>query len=468
MRSSKSQSLLTGPSSYSRLFQPSAIMLSCLTGATIISALLLMDSVISITALVAFSALICTIAILLKMNANLLAERDGLLHFEETLEAITDIYWQWDLSTGQFQYNGIMASLLGYEDRKPSDGFWKEIIHPVDRPLQKYHLLRHLNDESIPYYCEYRFLDNNQEYQWFAGKGRVVRRDSNQRPLLMVGSVEHIQPRKDMEQSLIHAHKMEALGQLTGGIAHDFNNIMGTVMGYAELSMETDSPTKMQQYAGQIHQAGTRARNVVRQLLDFSRTSKGEIETVDLQKEMEDSILMVQSTLPSTIEISSHWPEQACMARLDPNQLQRVLLNLCINARDAMSGTGSMELSLASKEIESTRCASCQKMFSGRFSSITVADTGAGIQPSSAPKLFEPFFTTKAFGEGTGMGLSVVHGIIHDAGGHIALESEAGVGTRFHLLLPTAIDDAEDKANEAEALVDGAEALAVSEVKLTN
>ena len=424
------------------------MMLVAITAVIIGSALVLMQSITSTSAVVAFCLLIGASAVLFKVCGSLLIEKQDLLHFEETLDAITDIYWQWDLRNGEFQYNGNMAALLGYEDRKPSDGFWKEIIHPVDRPLQKYHLLRHLNDESIPYYCEYRFLDKDLEYQWFAGRGKVVRRDPNGYPLLMVGSVEHIQPRKDMEQSLIHAHKMEALGQLTGGIAHDFNNILGTVMGYAELSMETGSPTKMQEYAEQIHLAGNRARNVVRQLLDFSRTSKGDIEVVNLRQEMEDSLLMIDSTLPSTIEISSTWPDQDCLAKLDPNQLQRVLLNLCINARDAMDGTGQMRLSLSSVAVENGRCASCQKEYSGQFSVISVTDSGAGMDAKTEHKLFEPFFTTKAFGEGTGMGLSVVHGIIHESGGHIALSSEPGIGTEFSLFLPvlSAIDETDHSA----------------------
>lgn len=356
--------------------------------------------------------------------------------FEETLDALTDIYWQWDLQTGEFQYNGIMSELLGYEDRKPSDGFWKEIIHPVDRPLQKYHLLRHLKDETIPYYCEYRFLDRNQEYQWFAGRGKVVRRDHHQRPLLMIGSVEHIQPRKDMEQNLIHAHKMEALGQLTGGIAHDFNNILATVLGYAELSLDANSPAKMQEYAEQIHIAGSRARNVVRQLLDFSRSSKGEANAVDLKHEIEDSILMVRSTMPATVEIHSHWPESPCFSVLDPNQLQRVLLNLCINARDAMAGNGQMTITLATDTIEQKICASCQQEFSGKHNRLTVSDTGSGVQDHLKNKLFEPFFTTKPFGEGTGMGLSVVHGIVHECGGHISMSSDGDTGTDVSLYFP--------------------------------
>lgn len=415
--------------------RPSLIMLLCLGVCGASGLVLLLSEPGETIAWVAFGLLTLSLAALIRFTFLLYQQSHRVLQFEDTIEAITDIYWQWDLKTGAFQYSGKMAELLGYDDRKPTDGFWKEIIHPLDRPMQKYQLLRHLADEAIPYYCEYRFLDCNQEYQWFAGRGKVVRRDKDQQPILMVGSIEHIQPRKDMEQSLIHSHKMEALGQLTGGIAHDFNNIMGTVLGYAELSIDSSSPAKMQEYASHIHAAGSRARNVVRQLLDFSRRSQGEETTVDLCEEIETALVMIRSTLPSTIEINHQLVDTPHYATLDSNQLQRVLLNLCINARDAMNQKGTLTLSLG-KQDASEYCASCQQKFSGAYHVLTVGDSGQGLDQQMQARLFEPFFTTKPFGEGTGMGLSVVHGIVHEFGGHIIVDSEPGVGTSFSIYLP--------------------------------
>lgn len=410
-------------------------MIGTLLVAALTGVVLLASEPMSVTAIVAFLFLVTSLLGLSRFISVLNAQNKRVLQFEDTIEAITDIYWQWDLKTGAFEYSGKMAELLGYDDRKPTDGFWKEIIHPVDRPLQKYQLLRHLADETVPYYCEYRFLDGNQEYQWFAGRGKVVSRDEDNQPILMVGSIEHIQPRKDMEQTLIHSHKMEALGQLTGGIAHDFNNILGTVLGYAELSMDSGSPEKMQEYAGHIHAAGSRARNVVRQLLDFSRKSKGDEVTVDLIGEIETALVMVRSTLPSAIEVKADLPDEPAYTTLDPNQLQRVLLNLCINARDAMENRGTLGLELTT-EHASELCTSCQNEFAGHYQVLTVSDTGAGLDQQIQSRLFEPFFTTKPFGEGTGMGLSVVHGLIHDCDGHIVIRSEPGAGTRVSLYLP--------------------------------
>lgn len=422
--------------------RPSLIMLLCLGVCGASGLLLFVSDAGSGMAWLGFGLLIISLAALVRFTFILYQQSSRVLQFEDTIEAITDIYWQWDLKTGAFQYSGKMAELLGYDDRKPTDGFWKEVIHPLDRPLQKYQLLRHLADEAIPYYCEYRFLDCNQQYQWFAGRGKVVRRDKDQQPVLMVGSLEHIQPRKDMEQSLIHSHKMEALGQLTGGIAHDFNNIMGTVLGYAELSIDASSPAKMQEYARHIHAAGSRARNVVRQLLDFSRRSQGIETTVDLCAEVATALVMVRSTLPSTIEIKEKIDEAPHFVTLDSNQLQRVLLNLCINARDAMNQKGTLTISLE-RVHKDDNCTSCQQGFEGDYHALTVGDTGQGLDQGMQARLFEPFFTTKPFGEGTGMGLSVVHGIVHEFGGHIVVNSAPGAGTQFSIYLPVTATESE-------------------------
>jgi signal transduction histidine kinase len=370
-----------------------------------------------------------------------------------TLDALAEIYWDWDLQTSVFTYRGPLTSLLGYpDDTEPDPAFWKQVIHPVDRPMQKYHLLRHLGDESEPYYYEYRLRDHSDGYQWFAGRGKIVSRGTNGQALYMVGSLEHIQRRKDLEQNLVHAQKMEALGQLTGGIAHDFNNVLASIMGYTELALESPEDERVGFYLEQIHQAGSRAKNVVRQLLDFSRPSRSEIQVVNLQHEIKQAIQMLRSTIPATIEISQTFPDQNCPTRLDPDQLQRVLLNLCINARDAMNNKGHLAVQLKTQKSFNGICSSCQLSFEGNFHVIRIKDSGEGIPVDIHSKLFEPFFTTKDFGKGTGMGLSVVHGIVHESSGHIQITSESGAGTEFSLYLPclqvhAKVDDSPENAD---------------------
>lgn len=355
---------------------------------------------------------------------------------EQTLAAIADTHWEWDLNSDAYDYHGSLASILGYTNNERDKAFWKEVIHPVDRPMHKYRLIRHLEDESVPFYSEYRLKNRNGLYRWFAARGQVVQRDANRNPTLMVGGLENIQQRKDLEKNLIHAHKMEAIGQLTGGIAHDFNNILASVLGYTELAQETRNPVKISSYLEQIHHGGIRARNIVRQLLDFSRGARSETEIVNLESELDNSIMMLRSTLPSSIEIVEIYPKEPCFTRLDPDQFQRVLLNLCINARDAMEGSGKLTIKLETRNINDGSCISCQSTINGDYHSITVKDNGEGIPVENLERLFDPFFTTKQIGKGSGLGLSVVHGIAHEFNGHLEIESGTGSGTSVSLHLP--------------------------------
>ncbi|MFT5209683.1 MAG: signal transduction histidine kinase [Flavobacterium sp.] len=405
---------------------------------TVISGTVLIHSVQSLTTLF-LVCFIVLVALLLIFDRNRLIESNkDLDHKDQLLEAIADVYWQWDLTTGVFTYNQKLLKMLSYpENADNGPRFWKEHTHPVDRPQQKYQLFRHLFDESIPYYSEYRIQNASGAYQWFAGRGKIILRDHTGKPLLMCGSLDCILERKDLEQSLIHAHKMDALGQLTGGIAHDFNNILASILGYTELGLDTNTDSKMAGYLEQIQLAGNRAKSVLKQLLDFSRHSKPENKVICLQTQIHELLKMVDSTFPSTIQINESFPPGDYYSRLDPNQLQRVLLNLCINARDAMSNKGELSLSLESQKSVKERCASCHGSIEGDFHILHITDTGTGIDPVVSDKLFEPFFTTKAFGEGTGMGLAVVRGVVHDYHGHIQISSGVGKGTDILLYFPS-------------------------------
>ncbi|MBL4680869.1 MAG: response regulator [Pseudomonadales bacterium] len=420
-----------------RIISRSAIYSAIIACASVLVGTILIQSVQTLTALflVCFLVLCC---LLLTFERNrLLQVKEDLKYKDFLLDAITDVYWEWNLQSGAFNYNTRLTEILEYDPKVNKDAkFWKEKIHPIDRPQQKYQLFRHIADESIPYYSEYRILNAAGVYKWFAGSGKVVLKDNGGKATLMCGRLDCIQERKDLEQSLIHAHKMEALGQLTGGIAHDFNNILASILGYTELALDSNHDRSMGRYLEQIQLAGRRAKNVLRQLLDFSRHSKAETKLVCLQTEIHETIKMLHSTFPSTVEINEQFPQGDFFSRLDPNQLQRVLLNLCINARDAMSGKGILNLWLESQTVHQKRCASCHGIIEGDFHILHIDDNGEGINPRILDKLFEPFFTTKEFGEGTGMGLAVVHGVVHDYNGHINLTSKLGHGTNICLYFP--------------------------------
>ena len=250
--------------------------------------------------------------------------------------------------------------------------------------------------------------------------------------------------RQALEAQLRQAQKMEAIGQLTGGIAHDFNNILASIMGYVVLAMErpaAENDPKLMEHLDEAQQGCRRARNLIQQMLTFSRGQRGEPRPVALAALVRDATQILRSTLPSTMDLGVHVDDPALHALVDPVQAQQVLLNLCINARDAMQGRGRIDLSVRSFEADPPSplaCASCRSLVTGRFAELAVRDCGPGVASDVVERIFEPFFSTKAPGKGSGMGLAMVHGIVHDHGGHVLLESSLGSGSVFRVLLPLA------------------------------
>lgn len=246
------------------------------------------------------------------------------------------------------------------------------------------------------------------------------------------------QERLLLEKQLQQAQKMEAVGQLTGGIAHDFNNILASVMGYTSLAMELNEEinhAKLNNYLTQVFSASLRARDLVEQMLAFSRNSDSKPIDLDIGAHTRQAVRMLKSVLPSSVNITLQIPQQLFLVHIDPVQLHQIIMNLCINARDAMRGKGNLEIKLSMEKVESV-CTACQQAFSGDFVVLQITDNGKGISKEIISRVFEPFFTTKKVGRGSGMGLSMVHGIIHEHRGHIILHSKVGVKTRFKLLFP--------------------------------
>ncbi len=246
------------------------------------------------------------------------------------------------------------------------------------------------------------------------------------------------QERTQLEMQLRQAQKMEALGHLTGGIAHDFNNILTSIMGYTVMAQDhvQDKDLVLQRYLARIQRSGEKARDLIQQMLMFSRKQHSAAEPLYLPPLVKESVKLMQSTLPSSIEFHVAIPRNVPKVLLDPVHLDQILMNLCINARDAMSGHGAISIALERRRIEHKICASCKQPVCGEFVEITVKDSGTGIRPEVGDRLFEPFFTTKEAGRGTGMGLSTVHGIVHEQSGHILLESAIGAGSKFSVVFP--------------------------------
>ncbi|HUN68364.1 MAG TPA: PAS domain S-box protein, partial [Burkholderiales bacterium] len=245
--------------------------------------------------------------------------------------------------------------------------------------------------------------------------------------------------RAQLEAQLRQAQKMEAIGHLTGGIAHDFNNILQGILGNLSLASERQAElgdARLGKYLERAQHSAQRARELIAQMLTFSRGQRGARRPVSLADLVHDASKLLRSTLPSTIELRLSVENAVPVMELDPVQIEQVVLNLCINARDAMRGAGAIRIGLKPAARIKSVCASCRQKVSGSFVELSVRDTGPGIPPNVMERMFEPFFSTKDVGRGSGMGLSLAHGIVHDHGGHILVDSLPNERTKFQVLLP--------------------------------
>ncbi|HWI15782.1 MAG TPA: ATP-binding protein, partial [Burkholderiales bacterium] len=258
-----------------------------------------------------------------------------------------------------------------------------------------------------------------------------------------------ITERKQAEQALRQAQKMEALGHLTGGIAHDFNNLLTSIMGYVVLACEqpaAEAEPRLRKYLEQAQLSCERARDLIQQMLTFSRGQRGHPRPVGLATLVAGSVNLFSSSLPARIGIELRLEREAPAVMLDPVQLDQILLNLCLNARDAIADTGTIRVSVGPAPPGEHVCTACRQRGCGEYVQLCVEDDGPGIPPQIVDRIFEPFFTTKEVGKGSGMGLASVHGIVHELGGHIVVDTAPGKGTRFCVLFPALRADQEAAA----------------------
>jgi signal transduction histidine kinase/CheY-like chemotaxis protein len=243
--------------------------------------------------------------------------------------------------------------------------------------------------------------------------------------------------RHNLEERLRHLQKMEAIGLLAGGIAHDFNNILGAVIGYTELAvMDIPDDSQTKSNLMRVLAAAERAKNIIKQILTFSRKHEEEKTLIYLSDVVNEALILLRSTLPATIEIRPELDKGLLPLIVNPTQISQVIINLCSNAAYAMKEKGGI-LRVALKEIFiDAHSTNPPKMAPGKYQLLSTSDTGHGIPPGIRKRIFEPYFTTKKKGEGTGMGLAMVHGIVHSHGGDITVSSEPGTGTTFHVYLP--------------------------------
>ncbi len=370
------------------------------------------------------------------------------------LEATDSGMWEWNITSGQVIMSASWVRMTSYTSDVALS--WPDLIHPEDFSAVFATLMRHIDGDTSSYESEHRLRNAKGNWDWVRVVGKIVERDAEGWAARIVGTTQIINERVSLKQQeqilqkrLVQAAKMESIGQLTAGIAHDFNNLLGGVLGYTELGTEllarNQGSDKLKNYLAQISAAGNRAKELISQMLVFSRLSP-DIESdkapiILLKPIVKEVAHLLRSSIPSNIRVNYHIEDEALCAEIQPVQLHQILLNLAINARDAIEEYGQIDISAARRNL-SGFCDACHESFGGDYVEISVSDTGNGIPDHLLSKIFDPFFTTKEVGKGTGMGLSVVHGILHALGGDITVESEQGKGTTIRILL-RAVDKSE-------------------------
>jgi hypothetical protein len=313
----------------------------------------------------------------------------------------------------------------------------------------------------------YRTQDSVQgiEVEWKHKDGRPftircaahVVKDEEGRVEFLEGFVEDISERRAMELQLRQRQKMEAVGRLAGGVAHDFNNLLGVISGYAELvSGQADRGSELHNSIVQIRKAAERAAGLTRQLLAFSRQQVLETKVLNLNSIVEDMAKMLPRLLGEDIELQlSLDPEPGCV-KADQGQVEQVIMNLAVNARDAMPGGGRLSIRTSRVRLESERGLKHPSMTPGDYALLTVSDTGMGMDKQTIAHIFEPFFTTKERGRGTGLGLAMVYGFVKQIGGYVWVESEPGAGATFEIYFPLVKEEIAEKMSAAAPAVPGA------------
>ena len=351
---------------------------------------------------------------------------------EEFINSLPGLFYVFD-EQRFVKWNKEWNKVTGYSDKELSSRYGTDFFDGKDR--------ERIGDQMTKVFCE------------GTGKteAKLVTKDGRRVPYFFTGLRKNLEGkdhliglgiditnRKQLEDNLRQSQKMESIGTLAGGIAHDFNNILSGIIGYTELSKDNvpkNSPVV--NYLNNALKLTNRAGDLVSQILAFSRKNVDEEKPIDIAPILKEALKLLRSTLPSTIEIEKNIDESSAVLIGDPSSIHQIVMNLVTNAAQSIKkDTGIIRISLTSERLDETDLAENNHATPGMFIKLTVQDNGSGIDPSSINRIFDPFFTTKEVGKGTGMGLSVVHGIVTAHGGLIKVNSVLNKGTTFNVFIP--------------------------------
>ncbi len=357
------------------------------------------------------------------------------------LEGNSEGVWDWDIRKGPAVFSAGYSRMLGYEPEEFARDYdtWRTLVHPDDIGRVDRAHAEHIYGNK-PFRVELRMRKKNGDWCWILSRGAVVERDAEGHALRMIGThmdiTEHklAEAEKDrLHEQLLQAQKLETVGRLAGGIAHDFNNLLTVINGYSDLLLREVTPNDPHhELLSEIRKIGRRAAGLTRQLLAFSRKQILHPQPLIIDAVVHEMHQMIARLLGEDVQLRMVLNARDAAIFADPGQIDQVVMNLVVNARDAMPDGGTLTIQTEQIEIEKPG----EGAEPDSWVAITVMDTGVGMDEETQSHLFEPYFTTKDTGKGTGLGLSTIHGIIAQSGGRIEVESAPGAGATFRIWLP--------------------------------
>ena len=360
--------------------------------------------------------------------------------FRLVTRAANDVIWDWDLVQDTIWWSESLASRFGFEPAEfgPQSAAWADRIHPEDRARVLASVEQALAGGQENWNEEYRFLHADGRPVTVSDRGFIIR-DETGRALRMLGSMIDVTERRELDERLRQAQKLEAVGQLTGGVAHDFNNLLTVILGNSELLAESlADQSRLRTLAEMTANAAQRGAELTSRLLAFARRQPLEPHVTDFNRLVAGMDALLRRTLPEDIELEVVRGGGLWTTEIDPGQVEVALLNLVINSRDAMVNGGRLTLETANASLDASYARAHPEAVPGQYVMISVSDTGHGMTREVTAQAFEPFFTTKQAGKGSGLGLSMVYGFVKQSGGHARIYSEPGQGTTVRLYFPRA------------------------------